>query len=73
MVRVTTFKMPFKTRHFNANQRVWVVAFTGQAAAAYCVGRVRGKAATSRGCNDERAPAPPKGGSGSTADRSRVY
>ena len=42
MATVKTFKMPFATTHFNANQRVWVVYMTGDLAA-YCVGKFRGK------------------------------
>lgn len=39
---VKTFKMPFQTRHFNENQRVWVRNLTGDMAAE-CVGRFRGR------------------------------
>jgi len=42
MVKVTMFKMPFQTPHFNKNQKVWVQFFTG-ALAAKVVGRYRGK------------------------------
>jgi len=42
MVLEKTFKMPFGTRHFNYNQRVWIVYESG-ALASYCFGRLRGK------------------------------
>jgi len=42
MIKVSMFKMPFKTRHFNKNQKVWIRYRTG-AAAAECVGKFRGK------------------------------
>ena len=38
---VNTFKLPFKTRMFNKNQRVWVVYGTGDMACAVC-GKYRG-------------------------------
>lgn len=39
---ITSFKMPFRTTHFNANHRVWVVSMSG-AMAALCCGKFRGK------------------------------
>ena len=41
MRQVRMFKMPFRTRHFNANQKVWVQMMTG-ACAARCIGKFRG-------------------------------
>lgn len=41
-VRVRMFKMTYKSRHFNANQKVWIKYRTG-ACAALCVGKYRGK------------------------------
>jgi len=41
MMKVLMFKMTFKTRHFNLNQKVWIKHTTG-AMAAECVGRFRG-------------------------------
>ena len=42
MKKVYMFKMPFATKHFNKNQRVWVHIFTGSFAA-QVVGRFRGR------------------------------
>ena len=42
MVEVRSFKMPFQTNHFNANQRVWVIFMSG-AEAALVTGKYRGK------------------------------
>lgn len=42
MVTVRSFKMPFQTNHFNANQRVWVIFLSG-AEAALVTGKHRGK------------------------------
>lgn len=42
MALVKSFKMPFETNHFNANQRVWILFTTG-ANAAYVTGKYRGK------------------------------
>lgn len=39
---VRSFKMPFKSRLFNKNQRVWVIFGTGDDAA-FCYGRHRGR------------------------------
>lgn len=42
MTKVRCFKMPFKSNHFNQNQKVWVLWMTG-AQAAFCYGRYRGR------------------------------
>jgi hypothetical protein len=39
---VMQFKMPFETKHFNKNQKVWVQRMTGNQAA-LVEGRFRGK------------------------------
>jgi len=42
MPQISMFKMPFDTKHFNMNQKVWVQSSTGaQAAGVY--GKFRGK------------------------------
>lgn len=41
MKKAMMFKMPKATRHFNANQRVWVVSLSG-AQAAKVAGKFRG-------------------------------
>ena len=41
-MQVISFKMPFPTKHFNKNQRVWVKFSTG-AMAAEVTGKFRGK------------------------------
>ena len=41
MTDVKSFKMPFSTKHFNENQRVWIAVMTG-AQAALCYGKFRG-------------------------------
>lgn len=41
-VTVTFFKMPFKTKHFNKNQKVWIQITTG-AMAAKVAGKFSGK------------------------------
>lgn len=41
-VNVVCFKMPFETKHFNKNQKVWVQITTGNMAAKV-IGRFRGK------------------------------
>jgi hypothetical protein len=38
--KATLLKMPFATRHFNANQRVWVLVIRYRAV--YCIGKFRG-------------------------------
>lgn len=42
MQLVTSFKMPFQTKHFNEGQRVWIICGTGSQAA-LCMGKFRGK------------------------------
>jgi len=42
MALVCMSKMPFKTKHFNKNQKVWVISHTGAMAANVC-GKFRGK------------------------------
>jgi len=42
MKPIVYFKIPFKTNHFNANQKVFVLISTG-ALASYVVGKYRGK------------------------------
>lgn len=42
MITVIYFKMPFRTNHFNKNQKVWVQMTTG-ALAAKVAGRFRGR------------------------------
>lgn len=41
-IKVRMFKMPFRTNHFNLNQKVWVMKTTGSLAARV-VGRYRGR------------------------------
>jgi len=41
-VKVIVFKMPFETKHFNKNQKVWVQSTTGDMAARV-IGKFRGK------------------------------
>ena len=41
-IKTSSFKMPFSTKHFNKNQRVWIKSTTG-AMAAEVVGKFRGK------------------------------
>jgi len=41
MAKVLMFKAPFETKHFNANQKLWVIETTGAMAAKVC-GKFRG-------------------------------
>ena len=42
MIKVRMFKMPFATKHFNKNQKVWIQSLSGSQAAR-CIGKFRGK------------------------------
>ena len=42
MQKVKMFKMPFETKHFNKNQKVWIVSLSG-AMSALVRGKFRGK------------------------------
>jgi hypothetical protein len=41
-MQVKMFKMPFKTNHFNKNQKVWVISLSGNLSA-HVIGKHRGK------------------------------